>query len=768
MTLGAIGKYSIVGKIGQGAMGEVYKAHDPVLNRFVAVKTILRGAAAGWDESLEERFRREARAAAALNHPNIVTVYDFGEENGTFFLAMELLEGADLAEVLRRGTLVNPAERLSLIDQVSETVAFAHSRGIVHRDLKPANIQILPHGGIKIMDFGLAHSGEPQVTSTGWILGTPHYMSPEQVRGERADASSDVFSLGAVFYEVLTGHRAFPAETAHAVLFQVLERQPPPVRSWDPSIPFVLDRTVQKALAKDPGRRFRDAGELRDALLRVRGVMTGERSEAEVLASLAGPAAEIQAASPAAESLARAADAAPERTQSLLPVSGPLPVRASRVTFHGEAEGDRVVPVADPGLTLLDVALQAGIPHFHECGGRARCSTCRVRIVSGAESLPPRTAEEARLAARFGFSDDIRLACQVKVRGDVAVQRLILDTEDFGLLRYESREATPAQEAALAVLCCELQSFSGFLRKFPPYDVVHILNRFFLQIGEPVPGNGGTIEGYAGEEMTALFGLEGGEAREKCLAAVRAALRMAVRMEELNRYVKSHFGTELGLGIGLHFGRMIVGQVGHPSRRQMTAIGDAPAIARRSMAANREGGTRILATEDLINIVEDDVQVGRVVHGESPNGRESILYEVLDFRKPDAVFLVQSSFETVHRRREEAAELFYRLLFEIDPGTRPLFSATDMQAQGNMLMSVLAAAVQGLDRMEELLPVLADLGRRHHGYGVQLRHYDSVEQALLETVQRMLGERFTLDVRLAWSRIYNQIAGVMIEAGPPA
>ena len=163
-------------------------------------------------------------------------MYDFGEENGTFFLAMELLEGADLAEVLRRGTLLDPP-RSSRSSTRSPRPWPSRTRGIVHRDLKPANIQVLPHGGIKIMDFGLAHSGEPQVTSTGWILGTPHYMSPEQVRGERSDASSDVFSLGAVFYEVLTGHRAFPAETAHAVLFQVLERQPPPVRSWDPSIP---------------------------------------------------------------------------------------------------------------------------------------------------------------------------------------------------------------------------------------------------------------------------------------------------------------------------------------------------------------------------------------------------------------------------------------------------------------------------------------------------------------------------------------------------
>jgi serine/threonine protein kinase/class 3 adenylate cyclase/hemoglobin-like flavoprotein len=765
-----IGKYSILDKIGQGAMGEVFKAYDPVLHRNVAVKTISGAASAQWDGDLGERFRREARAAAGLNHPNIVTVYDFGEEGGAFFMAMELLEGTDLADLLRRKALARLEDKLALIEQICDAMAFAHSRTVVHRDLKPANIQILPGGAAKIMDFGLAYSGEPQVTSSGWILGTPHYMSPEQVRGERADARSDVFALGAVFYEVLSYQRPFPADTVHAALFQVLERQPAPLRSWDPAIPLVLDRTIHKALAKNPERRFRDAGDFREALRRVRGVMAGERPEAEALAALADPDAPPIASGlpspPDSPSLAHAADSALGRTQDVR-IPTPMPpgsLRVPRITFHGEEGGDRVLPLDEPASTLLDLALRAGIPHFHECGGRARCSTCRVRIVSGGQNVSPPNADEKKLASRFNFSPDIRLACQLTVKGDVAVQRLILDTEDFGLLRHEVGQGAPAQEAALAVLSCELKSFAGFVRKFPPYDVVHVLNRFFLQIGEPVPANGGRIERYAGEEMTALFGLDGGDAREKCLAAVRAALRMVARMDEFNRYTKSHFGTELEVGVGLHFGRMIVGQMGHPSKMQMAAIGEAPGIARQAQQANRENGTRILATENLVNVIEDDVQVGRVLHEEGPDGRETVLYELADFRKPDAVFIVQSSFETVNRRRDEASELFYRLLFEIDPGTRPLFASTDMKSQGNMLMSMLGAAVQGLDRFDELRSVVADLGRRHAGYGVQIRHFDSVEQALLETVQRMMGERFTLDVRLAWTRIYNQLASIMIEA----
>lgn len=770
-----IGKYAIVGKIGQGAMGEVFKARDPVLDRFVAVKTIARAAAAQWDDALGERFQREARAAAGLNHPNIVTVYDFGAENGSFYMAMELLDGTDLADLLRRKALVDLEARLALIEQICDAMAFAHSHTVVHRDLKPANIQVLPNGRVKIMDFGLAHSGDSQVTSSGWILGTPHYMSPEQVRGERADVRSDVFSLGALFYEVLTCQRPFPAESVHAVLFQVLERQPLPVRSWDPAIPLVLDRAIQKALAKSPERRFASAGEMRECLRRVRAVLAGELAESEALAAMGEGSPQSSGAVgalPVPVSLPASSVVSPQNTHDIrlpgtparLATLSPGISRVARVTFHGEAGGDRVVPVEQPDLSLLEMALRAGIPHFHECGGRARCSTCRVRVIAGGQHLPPRNAEEANLAARFGFTDDVRLACQVRVAGDVAVQRLILDTDDFGLLRHEARQAAPAQEAALAVLSCELRGLAAFARKVPPYDVVHVLNRYFLQIGEPVPANGGRIERYAGEEMTALFGLDGGNAREKCLAAVRAALRMAARMEALNRYTKNHFGTAFDIEIGLHFGRMIVGEVGHPSKIQMAALGEAPAVARLAHQANRESGTVILATEDLINVVEEDVQLGRVVQRAPGEGRERVLYEVQDFRKPDAVLIVQSSFETVQQRSEEAAELFYQLLFEIDPETRKLFASTDMKTQGSMLISMLAAAVRGLDRLDELRPVVADLGRRHAGYGVQLKHFDSVEQALLETVQRMMGERFTLDVRLAWTRIYNQLAAIMIEA----
>jgi eukaryotic-like serine/threonine-protein kinase len=291
MQIDQIGKYKIIGKIGQGAMGEVYKAHDAVLNRLVAIKTI--NADLGADESLRKRFEREAQSAARLNHPNIITVYDYGEERNKIYMAMELLEGTDLKQMIARKAAVALDEKLEIMDQIADGLAFAHAADIVHRDLKPANIHLLPNGQVKIMDFGLARLGGSEMTRTGMVMGTPHYMSPEQVRGERADSRSDIFSLGCVFYELLTYRKAFDAETMHAVLFKVMQEQPSPAADLVPDLPHVLADVLDRTLAKDPAERLQDGGQLRAALHLARNAIAdghGDEPLPELPATAAAPA----------------------------------------------------------------------------------------------------------------------------------------------------------------------------------------------------------------------------------------------------------------------------------------------------------------------------------------------------------------------------------------------------------------------------------------------------------------------------------------------
>jgi len=278
MALEKLGKYKITGKIGKGAMGEVYRAHDPVLNREVAIKTI--SATLSADSELRKRFHREAQAAARLNHPNIITVFDYGEEQGIIYMAMELLEGADLKDLIYHQHLASLEDKLDVMEQVADGLAFAHARDIIHRDLKPGNIHVQPNGQVKILDFGLARlGGGADMTRTGVVMGTPNYMAPEQVRGEKADPRADVFSVGAVYYEILSNKKPFDADSAHAVLFQVIHQQPKPIRQWAPDVPPILVQLVEKAMHKDKEQRFKNGAELREALRLVRAAIAGGRTQ---------------------------------------------------------------------------------------------------------------------------------------------------------------------------------------------------------------------------------------------------------------------------------------------------------------------------------------------------------------------------------------------------------------------------------------------------------------------------------------------------------
>ena len=257
-----IARYRIRGELGRGAMGVVYRAEDPALDRVVALKTIVLADDAEGREDYHKRFFLEAKAAGKLTHPNIVTTYDFGEEDGVAYMAMELLEGTELRERLKGGALP-PAEALGIAMQIAQGLAFAHERGVVHRDVKPANIMLLERGQAKIMDFGIARvRAADHKTSTGMVLGTPKYMSPEQIAGVPVDHRSDIFSLGIVLYEMVTGLRLFAGDDVAQIAHNVTQVDPEPPTRLDPSLPAMLDFVVARALKKDPAVRYQDAHEL--------------------------------------------------------------------------------------------------------------------------------------------------------------------------------------------------------------------------------------------------------------------------------------------------------------------------------------------------------------------------------------------------------------------------------------------------------------------------------------------------------------------------
>lgn len=262
-----LGRYEIVERLGEGAMGTVYRGHDPLLDRALAIKTVNLAVPIDDRAEYEARFYQEAKAAGSLSHPNIVVIYDIGKTDAVAYMAMEFIEGRELRRVLTHQAPLPITHAVYIAAQVADALAYAHGRGVVHRDIKPTNIMITTDGLVKLTDFGIARMRSSEVkTMTGVILGSPRYMSPEQAAGKRADYRSDIFSLGVVLYEMLTGQAPFQADTVTGLMYQTVTATPAPPSTLNPSLPKVLDFIVAKALAKSADARYQDAREFAEDL----------------------------------------------------------------------------------------------------------------------------------------------------------------------------------------------------------------------------------------------------------------------------------------------------------------------------------------------------------------------------------------------------------------------------------------------------------------------------------------------------------------------
>ena len=359
-----LGRYAIQSEVGRGAMGVVYKATDSVLERTVAIKTVNMALEQDGTDKYEARFYQEARAAAGLNHPNIVTVHDVGKAGDVIFMAMEYIEGVELRTLMGEGRRVGVAQAVAIAAQIAEGLAYAHQRGVVHRDIKPANIMVLPNGPVKITDFGIARRrAASELTQTGMLLGSPKYMSPEQVIGKRADHRSDIFSLGVILYEMLCGAAPFNGESITALMYQTVNFVPPALSTVNNAVPQLLDHIVAKMLAKGLEDRYQDAQQV------ARDLRECERQ-------LAAPAASTQPPPPAP---ALAASPTPQHldTHTKAVVMGQT-VNRTREADKAPVEASQ--PPAQ-GIARSFDSLEA---------------TQRLAVMTGASSLPgPQSATQA-------------------------------------------------------------------------------------------------------------------------------------------------------------------------------------------------------------------------------------------------------------------------------------------------------------------------------------------------------------------------------------
>lgn len=275
------GRYKVLERVGSGGMAEVYRARDELLGREVAVKVL--SERLSQDRSFVERFRREAQSAANLNHPNIVSLYDYGSEGSSYYIVMEFIEGRSLAEIIAEDAPLLPERAAEIASDVAAALERAHSSGIVHRDIKPGNIMVTSSGQTKVTDFGIARAigpGDQTMTQTGMVIGTASYLSPEQAQGDPVDARSDVYSLGIVLYEMLAGRPPFAGETPLAVAYKHVREDATRLSDVNADVPPSLEAVVMKALSKNPANRYAHAGEMRSDLERFRGGQTVQATPA--------------------------------------------------------------------------------------------------------------------------------------------------------------------------------------------------------------------------------------------------------------------------------------------------------------------------------------------------------------------------------------------------------------------------------------------------------------------------------------------------------
>jgi class 3 adenylate cyclase/hemoglobin-like flavoprotein len=433
------------------------------------------------------------------------------------------------------------------------------------------------------------------------------------------------------------------------------------------------------------------------------------------------------------------------------------------IVYVGE---DKAMPVADPAMTILDVSIAHKIPHVRACGGHGRCTTCRVRICDGIENVSARTPREAEVACALCWNGFTRLACQTRVSGNVALERLVRSPADMSCLQVEEASIAPPQERTLAILFSDIRNFTPFVETHLAYDVVHILNRFFKAAGDAILINNGVIYQYVGDQIVGLFGVGGDPPEKCCLDTIRAGLGMRAALNDLNAQLSGEFGTPLESGIGAHFGPLIVGMMGHPDQRQFTVVGDAINVASRIEDANKMLGTRFLMSEALFNQVpQAPVKVRRTQAVLKGKHGAFQLVEVIGFAAPDAALLVQSTIGVLMQHQKRFTQDLYRRLFALAPAAEGLFRG-DMESQGQMLSHMMQFLVHAMSRPEIMTLGLRDLGRRHDGYGVAAEYYPAFRQAFLESALGVLGERHTPQVEKAWADTIDMIIASM--RGPVA
>jgi serine/threonine protein kinase/hemoglobin-like flavoprotein/ferredoxin len=773
-----IGDFTIVRHLANGGMGAVYVARQESTGALRALKLL--HPFLGSDGRLQARFEQEARVGALIPSGHVVEVVDAGIDSGTgtAWLAMELLEGMSLAQYVSSRVRLDAPEVFEILSQVAHALSAAHGVRVVHRDLKPENVFLatrrmvgVPYV-VKLLDFGIAKLVSESTGGTA-AIGTPAYMAPEQAHGSAlVSPATDIWAFGLLAFEMLTGFsfwRSVDSGSAAELLREVLIDELPTATEradeelLEPAIPSGFDAWFARCVARSPEDRFPSI----DAALEALRPLLGEsqataRSHVSLPTGGRGPA---RTATPMDTTLPHADSGAPS-----LGMGRPSSRRALRVVYR-ERFGKTIVPAAG-GQSILEVSIENELPHQRVCGGKGRCTTCRVYVYEGANLLTARTEVEEKVATKRAWAPEIRLACQARLRpdarGELSVRRLVVDRQDAEVAQTQTGQETELVERHALVLVARLEGLASFASRHLAYDAMHVTCRAFRSLADLVRSHRGEVLGFNGTRMTACFGSRAAELPQATLEGARAAARMKARMATVNEYVGRNFGEAFSIAIGLHTGIVFTGKIIDGDFRAPAALGEPIDVAARVAERAASTGVALAATAGAVESIRDSLVLGESIGLVEIGAAAMDVHPIVDFTKADVNFLVQSTFESVLAGGDEFARRFYDRLFAVGPEVVPLFDDVDMDVQPKMLMDALTLAVRSLDDVKAVTPVLQQLGQRHAGYGVEVRHYRLVGDSLMWTLEQFLGERFTPEVHVAWMEVYGTIARIMIEAARPS
>lgn len=412
--------------------------------------------------------------------------------------------------------------------------------------------------------------------------------------------------------------------------------------------------------------------------------------------------------------------------------------------------------------SLLDISIENQISHLHECGGQGVCTTCRVRIIDGTQNLSPKTESEKASYAARKWDPSIRLACQARPKSHVVMQRLIWSSGEVNQLQKELAPEGKAEERPIAIIFCDLRNFTNLSAQSQNFDIAFMLNKFYTALGEPILMNNGVIYQYIGDKIVGVFGTTGGSAEKNCQDAIRAALGMKYALDMLNRTDLKDLDLKLKSGIGINFGSAYIGHLGHPTHRVFSVIGDPMNVASRIQGETKKTETAILISDSVYeNVNKNSIVIGQTFFNEV-DGKDDplMLLELKGFKDMDLQLELQASLNTILKDEDEFSTIFYEKVFELAPEVKALFRI-NMTDQGRLLTHMLGGIVYSLSIPNHLKTGLARLGASHTAYGVKPEYYPIVKQAMIETIDEVLGENRTDKTMAAWSSALDFVIDTM-------